>query len=113
MRTRFFNDHKDDDDHYVCFQFLHKLTARALIRDYEDGNLDANQAEHEVCVCVRPRLKTAGLGLAAQSELHLLTWIFVCPGEEGGAEVLHHQPEQRVLHPVSVHQLRGHRGKGL
>uniref|UniRef100_A0A3B4UNQ4 Poly [ADP-ribose] polymerase n=1 Tax=Seriola dumerili TaxID=41447 RepID=A0A3B4UNQ4_SERDU len=27
--------------------FLHKLTARALIRDYEDGNLDTNEAEHE------------------------------------------------------------------
>ncbi|KAM4731321.1 protein mono-ADP-ribosyltransferase PARP4 [Anableps anableps] len=27
--------------------FLHKLTARALIRDYEDGNLDATEAEHE------------------------------------------------------------------
>lgn len=33
----------------VCVQFLHKLTARALIRDYEDGSLDANEAEHEVC----------------------------------------------------------------
>ncbi|KAA8593039.1 hypothetical protein FQN60_018494 [Etheostoma spectabile] len=30
-----------------CTQFLHKLTARALIRDYEDGSLDANEAEHE------------------------------------------------------------------
>ncbi|KAK2840214.1 hypothetical protein Q5P01_013954 [Channa striata] len=27
--------------------FLHRLTARALIRDYEDGNLDADEAEHE------------------------------------------------------------------
>ncbi|XP_076603579.1 protein mono-ADP-ribosyltransferase PARP4 [Chaetodon auriga] len=27
--------------------FLHKLTARALIRDYEDGSLDADEAEHE------------------------------------------------------------------
>ncbi|XP_038132152.1 protein mono-ADP-ribosyltransferase PARP4 isoform X3 [Cyprinodon tularosa] len=27
--------------------FLHKLTARALIRDYEDGSLDATEAEHE------------------------------------------------------------------
>ncbi|XP_029386605.1 protein mono-ADP-ribosyltransferase PARP4 [Echeneis naucrates] len=27
--------------------FLHMLTARALIRDYEDGNLDGNEAEHE------------------------------------------------------------------
>ncbi|XP_077435872.1 protein mono-ADP-ribosyltransferase PARP4-like isoform X2 [Vanacampus margaritifer] len=27
--------------------FLHKLTARALIRDYEDGTLDSNEAEHE------------------------------------------------------------------
>ncbi|XP_028291259.1 protein mono-ADP-ribosyltransferase PARP4 isoform X2 [Gouania willdenowi] len=27
--------------------FLHKLTARALIRDYEDGNLDISEAEHE------------------------------------------------------------------
>uniref|UniRef100_A0A673BE31 Poly [ADP-ribose] polymerase n=1 Tax=Sphaeramia orbicularis TaxID=375764 RepID=A0A673BE31_9TELE len=27
--------------------FLHKLTARAIIRDYEDGILDANEAEHE------------------------------------------------------------------
>uniref|UniRef100_I3JVK9 Poly [ADP-ribose] polymerase n=1 Tax=Oreochromis niloticus TaxID=8128 RepID=I3JVK9_ORENI len=27
--------------------FLHKLTARALIRDYEDGNLDTSEAEHE------------------------------------------------------------------
>nr|XP_046259946.1 protein mono-ADP-ribosyltransferase PARP4 [Scatophagus argus] len=27
--------------------FLHKLTARALIRDYEDGSLDINEAEHE------------------------------------------------------------------
>ncbi|TKS67666.1 Poly [ADP-ribose] polymerase 4 [Collichthys lucidus] len=27
--------------------FLHKLTARALIRDYEDGTLDTNEAEHE------------------------------------------------------------------
>ncbi|KAM9850760.1 protein mono-ADP-ribosyltransferase PARP4 isoform 2-T2 [Aulostomus maculatus] len=27
--------------------FLHKLTARALIKDYEDGNLDSNEAEHE------------------------------------------------------------------
>ncbi|CAG08214.1 unnamed protein product [Tetraodon nigroviridis] len=28
--------------------FLHKLTARAVIRDYEDGNLDADAAQHEV-----------------------------------------------------------------
>uniref|UniRef100_H3DDY7 Poly [ADP-ribose] polymerase n=1 Tax=Tetraodon nigroviridis TaxID=99883 RepID=H3DDY7_TETNG len=27
--------------------FLHKLTARAVIRDYEDGNLDADAAQHE------------------------------------------------------------------
>uniref|UniRef100_A0A8D3C5K4 Poly [ADP-ribose] polymerase n=1 Tax=Scophthalmus maximus TaxID=52904 RepID=A0A8D3C5K4_SCOMX len=27
--------------------FLHKLTARALIRDYEDGSLDRDEAEHE------------------------------------------------------------------
>ncbi|XP_074551560.1 protein mono-ADP-ribosyltransferase PARP4 [Halichoeres trimaculatus] len=27
--------------------FLHKLTARAVIRDYEDGSLDTNEAEHE------------------------------------------------------------------
>uniref|UniRef100_A0A671Z3J8 Poly [ADP-ribose] polymerase n=1 Tax=Sparus aurata TaxID=8175 RepID=A0A671Z3J8_SPAAU len=27
--------------------FLHKLTARALIRDFEDGSLDPNEAEHE------------------------------------------------------------------
>ncbi|XP_035988514.1 protein mono-ADP-ribosyltransferase PARP4 isoform X3 [Fundulus heteroclitus] len=27
--------------------FLHKLTARALIRDYEDGSLDTTEAEHE------------------------------------------------------------------
>ncbi|XP_039870516.1 protein mono-ADP-ribosyltransferase PARP4-like isoform X1 [Simochromis diagramma] len=27
--------------------FLHKLTARAVIRDYEDGNLDTSEAEHE------------------------------------------------------------------
>nr|XP_020444064.1 poly [ADP-ribose] polymerase 4 isoform X2 [Monopterus albus] len=27
--------------------FLHKLTARALIRDYEDGSLDSDEAEHE------------------------------------------------------------------
>uniref|UniRef100_A0A8P4GML0 Poly [ADP-ribose] polymerase n=1 Tax=Dicentrarchus labrax TaxID=13489 RepID=A0A8P4GML0_DICLA len=31
----------------VCVQFLHKLTARALIRDYEDGSLDNSEAEHE------------------------------------------------------------------
>lgn len=35
----------------VCVQFLHKLTARALIQDFEDGNLDPNEVEHEVCVC--------------------------------------------------------------
>ncbi|XP_029968299.1 protein mono-ADP-ribosyltransferase PARP4 isoform X3 [Salarias fasciatus] len=29
--------------------FLHKLTARALIRDYEDGNLGADQGQHESC----------------------------------------------------------------
>ncbi|XP_037542180.1 protein mono-ADP-ribosyltransferase PARP4 [Nematolebias whitei] len=27
--------------------FLHKLTARALIRDYEDGSLETTEAEHE------------------------------------------------------------------
>ncbi|XP_061580075.1 protein mono-ADP-ribosyltransferase PARP4 isoform X2 [Cololabis saira] len=27
--------------------FVHKLTARALIRDYEDGNLDTGEADHE------------------------------------------------------------------
>ncbi|XP_026766111.3 protein mono-ADP-ribosyltransferase PARP4 isoform X3 [Pangasianodon hypophthalmus] len=27
--------------------FLHKLTARAIIRDYEDGSLGSNEAEHE------------------------------------------------------------------
>ncbi|XP_041662697.1 protein mono-ADP-ribosyltransferase PARP4 [Cheilinus undulatus] len=27
--------------------FLHKLTARAIIRDFEDGSLDTNEAEHE------------------------------------------------------------------
>uniref|UniRef100_A0A3Q3X3W0 Poly [ADP-ribose] polymerase n=1 Tax=Mola mola TaxID=94237 RepID=A0A3Q3X3W0_MOLML len=31
----------------TCVQFLHKLTARALIRDYEDGSLDTSEAEHE------------------------------------------------------------------
>ncbi|TSV41644.1 Poly [ADP-ribose] polymerase 4 [Bagarius yarrelli] len=30
-----------------CTQFLHKLTARAIIRDYEDGSLAASEAEHE------------------------------------------------------------------
>lgn len=39
----------------MCVQFLHKLTARALIRDYEDGNLDTDEAEHEVCVCASLR----------------------------------------------------------
>lgn len=33
-------------------------------------------------------------------------------GEESGAEALHHRVKQGVLHPVSVHQLRGHRGTG-
>lgn len=32
----------------VCVQFLHKLTARAIIGDYEDGSLESNEAEHEV-----------------------------------------------------------------
>lgn len=41
----------DNYDGCVCFQFLHRLTARALIRDYEDGSLDTDEAEHEVCVC--------------------------------------------------------------
>ncbi|KAM7406936.1 hypothetical protein PAMA_002913 [Pampus argenteus] len=27
--------------------FLHKLTARSLIKDYEDGSLDSSEAEHE------------------------------------------------------------------
>lgn len=36
----------------VFVQFLHKLTARALIGDYEDGNLETSEAEHEVCLCV-------------------------------------------------------------
>ena len=47
--------HEDDEaviimctDVRVCVQFLHKLTARALIRDYEDGSLDTDEAEHEV-----------------------------------------------------------------
>lgn len=35
----------------VCVQFLHKLTARALIQDFEDGNLDSDEVEHEVCAC--------------------------------------------------------------
>ncbi|KAG7266286.1 hypothetical protein CRUP_009341, partial [Coryphaenoides rupestris] len=30
-----------------CTQFLHKLAARAVIRDYENGTLAINQAEHE------------------------------------------------------------------
>ena len=52
-----FNYHEDDEVMIMmcvnlCVQFLHKLTARALIRDYEDGSLDANEAEHEVCLCV-------------------------------------------------------------
>ncbi|XP_068429034.1 protein mono-ADP-ribosyltransferase PARP4 [Clinocottus analis] len=34
--------------------FLHKLTARAVIRDYEDGSLDSNEAEHE---CKKKELK--------------------------------------------------------
>lgn len=33
-------------------QFLHKLTARALIQDFEDGNLDSDEVEHEVRACV-------------------------------------------------------------
>ena len=38
----------------VCLllQFLHQLTARAVIRDYENGTLSIGQAEHEVWVCV-------------------------------------------------------------
>lgn len=28
---------------------IHKLTARALIRDYEDGILHENETNHEVC----------------------------------------------------------------
>ncbi|XP_078118660.1 protein mono-ADP-ribosyltransferase PARP4 isoform X2 [Sander vitreus] len=35
--------------------FLHKLTARALIRDYEDGSLDTNEAEHESIAIKRMR----------------------------------------------------------
>lgn len=38
-----------------CVQFLHKLTARAVIRDYEDGNLDADGAQHEVGGGKRPK----------------------------------------------------------
>uniref|UniRef100_A0A3B3VWE7 Poly [ADP-ribose] polymerase n=1 Tax=Poecilia latipinna TaxID=48699 RepID=A0A3B3VWE7_9TELE len=38
--------------------FLHKLTARALIRDYEDGNLDITEAEHEVSMRVTFDLKS-------------------------------------------------------
>lgn len=34
----------------VFVQFLHKLTARALIRDHEDGSLDGDEAQHEVRV---------------------------------------------------------------
>ena len=30
-------------------QMIHKLTARALIRDYEDGILHENATNHEVC----------------------------------------------------------------
>lgn len=41
----------------LCIQFLHKLTARAIIRDYEDGNLDNSEAEHEV-FCPQVRLKS-------------------------------------------------------
>ena len=28
---------------------IHKLAARALIRDYEDGILHENEVNHEVC----------------------------------------------------------------
>lgn len=37
---------------------------------------------------------------------------WIATGEESGAEALHHRVKQGVLHPVSVHQLRGHRGTG-
>lgn len=46
----------------VCAQLLHKLAARALIRDYEDGSLDTNEAEHEVRLCVRPKTSHAHSG---------------------------------------------------
>lgn len=54
-REPFFHPvHFRGDGGYPCFcvQFLHKLTARALIRDFEDGSLDSNEAEHEVRLCV-------------------------------------------------------------
>lgn len=96
----------------ACVQFLHKLTARALIRDYEDGSLDTNEAEHEVCLCARP--KASLLGSDVQSEPRMFNEEFcISTGEESGVEALHHRVKQRVLHPVSVHQLCGHRGKGL
>ena len=39
-------------------QMLHQLTARALIRDWSDGTLDANRMEHEVCQCVCAELSS-------------------------------------------------------
>lgn len=57
-----------------CVQFLHKLTARALIRDYEDGSLATSEAEHEVC------MQSLSLSSYVAAELHTLTPASVSSG---------------------------------
>lgn len=91
----------------VCRQLLHKLAARALIRDYEDGSLDTDEAEHEVRLCVRAKTSHAHSVQRCNERSH------TSAGEESRAEAFHRRLKQAVLHPVSVHQLRGRRGKGL
>lgn len=58
----------------MCVQFLHKLTARALIRDYEDGSLDTSEAEHEVCFCLTQAVKPAQFRHADSGHARLRTF---------------------------------------
>lgn len=65
-----------------------------------------------VCVTAWGQRKATSIYTCGLSSA-CLTWRSSFPGQESRAEELHHQVEQRVLHPVTVDQLCGHWGEGL
>ncbi|TWW80439.1 Poly [ADP-ribose] polymerase 4 [Takifugu flavidus] len=63
--------------------FLHKLTARAVIQDYEDGNLDADEAQHEG---KKAELREFIVGLSKEFSILSQFTSFVAIEERGSAQ---------------------------
>ena len=56
---------------YYTDQVLHQLTARAIIRDWTDGSLDADRTQHEVS---KFSIKLIIMDMFIYTYIHMLHW---------------------------------------